>query len=187
MVATARITGGELAGRVVHATGALPQGFRPTSGRLREALFNILGPSVEDARVLDLFAGCGLIGFEALSRGASIATFVESSRSLAEMITKTAREFGIGDRVTVVHSSLPGALRKLRGRFDLVYIDPPYALPDVESTLATLFPLLAPGGRVVYEHSSRYNPPQRPPGLELEQRRIYGDSAIALYCGSESE
>ncbi len=185
--ASARISGGELAGRVVRVTGRTPEGFRPTSGRLREAVFNILGTAIADARVLDLFAGSGLIAFEALSRGAAMACCVESSPTLAAAIRRTAEELGVSSRITVVSASLPEALARLTGQFDIAYLDPPYAMEGTERTLDAIAPLLTSGARVVYEHSSRYNPAQRPPGLEFEQRRVYGDSAIALYHSSESQ
>ncbi len=90
-------------------------------------------------------------------------------------------------RISVIAAKLPEGLARVSGPFDLVYLDPPYAMPGADRTLDSIAPLLAPGAKVVYEHSSRYNPPQRPPGLEFEHRRVYGDSAIALYRRSESQ
>jgi 16S rRNA (guanine966-N2)-methyltransferase len=183
----ARITGGEFAGRVVRISGQTPDGFRPTAGRVREAVFNILGNRVTGARFLDLYAGSGLAGFEAMSRGADSVTFVEAASRLVAAIQSTADTLGASAQSTVCSGRLPGALADVTGPFDVIYLDPPYALGGVESTLAALAPLLAASATVVYEHSSRYNPPQRPPGLALEQRRVYGDSAIAFYRSSESE
>jgi 16S rRNA (guanine966-N2)-methyltransferase len=153
---------------------------------VREAVFNVLSDKVDGAQFLDLFAGSGLVGFEALSRGAASATFVETS-ALVSAIQSAADTFGMSARITVHQGRLPGALANLSGQFDIAYLDPPYAVEGIESTLETLAPVLAQAAVVVYEHSSRYNPPQRLPGLEFEQRRVYGDSAVAFYRSSESE
>jgi 16S rRNA (guanine966-N2)-methyltransferase len=166
-----------------------PKGFRlrPTSGLVREAVFNILGPAVEGARVLDLYAGTGALGIEALSRGATHATFVEGEAACVEAILQSLARAGFSDRATVLRARLPGALDRLDGTFDLILLDPPYDDPAREEVLAKLSGLLAPGGLVVYEHGSRYNPPVRPLGLELRDRRVYGDTAVAFYGHLEGE
>lgn len=185
--AVARLTGGDMRGRIVHVPGNAPAGFRPTTGRVREAVFNLLGDLVEDARFLDLYAGAGLMGLEALSRGAREAVFVEANARLAAAIRASCHALGVEDECTCIHGRLPSALDRIAGPFDIVYLDAPYAEPPSDGVYARLAPLLGSGARVVSEHASRYNPPQRPPGLALEQRRIYGDSAIALYRTLESQ
>lgn len=82
---------------------------------------------------------------------------------------------------------LPAALTTLSGTFDIIFMDPPYNDPAAEETLMSTGALLAEGGIVVYEHASRYNPPQRPAGLQLQERRVYGDSAVAFYLRQEGE
>ncbi|HMO53792.1 MAG TPA: 16S rRNA (guanine(966)-N(2))-methyltransferase RsmD [Tepidiformaceae bacterium] len=180
-----RIAGGTARGVPL----AEPRGvrLRPTSGLVREAIFNILGKQVEGARVLDLYAGTGALGIEALSRGASHATFVEGESACVQAISQSLSRTGFSDVATVLRGRLPGALKSLQGPFDLILLDPPYNEPDPEGVLLQLAALLAGTGTVVYEHGSRYNPPERPAGLRLTERRVYGDSAIAFYASQEGE
>ncbi len=166
-----------------------PRGMRlrPTSALLREAIFNILGDLVAEAAVLDLYAGTGALGIEALSRGAASAVFVEAEAPAARAILESLARASFSQRGTVLRGRLPAALKAIEGQFDIILVDPPYGLEGAEETIARLSPLLAPGGIVVYEHGSRYNPPERPEGLHLTERRVYGDSAIALYAPEETE
>ena len=161
--------------------------LRPTSGLVREAIFNILAEKVEDASVLDLFAGTGALGIEALSRGAERATFVEAEAGAVQAIFTSLARTNLAERGKVVRGRLPAALSSVQGTFDLIFMDPPYNEPSGEDLLLKLGALLAEGGYVVYEHSSRYNPPQRPEGLNLVERRVYGDTAIALFSKEEEE
>ena len=161
--------------------------LRPTSGLVREALFNILGESVEDAAVLDLYAGTGAVGIEALSRGAASATFVEGEAGAVTAILQSLARTSLADKGKVVRGRLPGALSSIQGTFGIIFIDPPYNDPAAEETLMAAVSKLAEGGRIVYEHASRYNPPQRLPGIALEERRVYGDSALAFYVRQEGE
>ena len=161
--------------------------LRPTSGLVREAIFNILAAKVEGANVLDLYAGTGALGIEALSRGAERATFVEAEAGAVQAIFTSLARTSLAERGKVVRGRLPGALSSITGPFDLVFMDPPYNDPAAEDMLLRLSGLLAEDGYVVYEHSSRYNPPQRPQGLSLVERRVYGDTAIALFSLEEEE
>ena len=166
-----------------------PRGFRlrPTAGLVREAIFNILAERVAGARVLDLYAGTGALGLEALSRGAAALVFVEGERAACEAILQTLGRARYTERATLIRGRLPGALQPVAGQFDVVLMDPPYNDPGAEETLARLPRFVAAGGLVVYEHASRYNPPERPEGLLRLERRTYGDSAIALYARQEGE
>jgi len=169
---------------------AEPRGLRlrPTSGLVREAIFNIVGAAVEEARVLDLFAGTGALGIEALSRGASHATFVEADAGGCQAILQNLARTGFDTRGQVIRGRLPAALRTLSGPFDLIFLDPPYAEGATgEAVLAALGRLLGADGEVVYEHGSRYNPPERLAGLTRTGRRTYGDTAIALYSHDVQE
>ena len=137
-----------------------PPGARPTADRVKEALFSILGDRVPDARVLDLFAGSGALGIEALSRGAAHATFVDDdARAIATLRTNLPD----ADRATVVRRSATAFLRDAREQYDLVLLDPPYRLaprlgPELSALVAAV---LAPGGLAVSE--SRPPPSTRPP------------------------
>ena len=173
-----RVTGGSLRGFQLAEPGGAR--LRPTSSRVREAIFNVLAARIEGASVLDLFAGTGALGIEALSRGAGRAVFVESYRSAARAIVQSLARAGVAEQGSVVRGALPGALDSLDGPFDLIFLDPPYDSDQALPTLSALAPLLASGGLVVYEHRSRYNPAERPLGLTLTDRRVYGDTAVAF-------
>lgn len=179
-----RITGGEARGTPLSE----PRGvrLRPTTALVREALFNIIGPKVVGARVLDLFAGTGALGLEALSRGAAHAVFVERERAACEAILRNLGAAGMSDRATVLRGRLPEALRWVEPPFDLVFLDPPYGTPEGDETLVELHRVLAPGGLVVYEHAARYNPPGRPVGLALVDERTYGDTTLSFYVQQEA-
>lgn len=173
-----RIIGGRFKRRQL-ATPTGP-GLRPTSDRLRETLFNVLGPGIGGARVLDLFAGTGALGLEALSRGAATVTFVERDRRALDVLAENIRRCGAGPMSTAIAGTFPGAALPV-GAFDLVLLDPPYGFEAVEAALATAAPLVAPGGRLVLEHDSRRTSPQRVDGLERVRLLEAGDSALSFY------
>lgn len=180
-----RIAGGSARGLPLTAPRGLR--LRPTSGMVREAIFNILAERVEGARVLDLYAGTGALGIEALSRGAAEAVFVDAEAASCQAILQSLSRAGFDARAQVLRGRLPSAIASAPGVFDIVLMDPPYQLETAEETLSLVHTKLASGGVVVYEHGSRYNPPERPAGLRLVERRVYGDSAIALYAAQEVE
>lgn len=178
-----RIYGGALQGaQLVSPRGGAT---RPTTGRVREAIFNILGGSFEDSPVLDLFAGTGALGIEAVSRGASGAQFIDASGAACRAITESLRRCGIDERCSVIRGKLPGALDRVDGQFGAIFVDPPYEGPSGPETLERCGTLVASDGILVYEHRSGYNPPEQPNGLELTDQRRYGDTSIALYQPQE--
>ena len=180
-----RISGGSARG--IPLTEPRGVRLRPTSGLVREAIFNILGDNVDNARVLDLFAGTGALGIEALSRGAAHAVFYEAEPGAVTAILQSLARTKLSDRAKVVRGRLPAALASLQEHFSIIFLDPPYGDETAEPTLMALDRLLEPGGTVVYEHASRYNPPERPARLRQTERRVYGDTAIALYTLQEGE
>ena len=149
---------------------------RPTSDRVRENAFNLIGP-VEDARVLDVFAGSGALGLEALSRGAASCTFVESDREACRTINANLDTLRL--RATVLCQDAFRALAGERRTFELVLCDPPYDV-DPARLAPHLARLVAPGGVLVYESSGREGPPQVP---ELAERtsRTYGSARLTLF------
>lgn len=149
---------------------------------VREAIFNILADRVTGARVLDLYAGTGALGIEALSRGAAEAVFIDAEAASCQAILQSLSRAGFSGQAEVLRGRLPAALTGAAGPFDIILMDPPYQLETADETLAATHTKLAADGIVVYEHGSRYNPPERPAGLRLVERRVYGDSAIALYA-----
>jgi 16S rRNA (guanine966-N2)-methyltransferase len=157
---------------------------RPTSERVREAVFDILGdPGVGGARVLDLYAGTGAFGIEALSRGARSADFVEGSRAVADALTQNLGRLALADRARVVLADLSrGKLPQgLTGPWNLVFLDPPYAGDEAAVWLAALTRLPWPGdgGLIVLERRRGALAP--PPGLTLLTERRYGDTVIGIY------
>ena len=160
-------------------------GVRPTSERVREAVFDILGPVVRGATVLDLYAGTGAYGVEALSRGAARTEFVEGDRSVAAGIQAGLGALGLGPDVARVHVSdlSAGVLpADARGPFRLVFLDPPYEGEHGSRWLRALAQrgALEPGGILVYER--RHGPaPAAPDALRLATERRYGDTTIAIY------
>lgn len=157
---------------------AAPKGSdtRPTSDRVRENAFNLIGP-VDDAEVLDLFAGSGALGLEALSRGAARATFVEHDRDACRVINANLDKLGL--HATVLQTDVLRALAQERGRYDLVLCDPPY---DYDRTrLAPLLArLLTDDGVLVWETSGREEPPEVP-GLTQRTTRTYGSARLTLF------
>jgi 16S rRNA (guanine966-N2)-methyltransferase len=175
-----RIVAGAAKGRRL----ATPAGVtRPTSDRAREALFSSLGPVVEGARVLDLFAGTGAVGLEALSRGAAAAVFVESNRAALDVLRRNAHAVGLSGATFVGRPV--GAYLKAPPEepFDLVFADPPYDLSDeaVADFLAALGTpgWLAPDAYVVVERAARSAPPNWPAGcITPDRERRYGDGVL---------
>jgi 16S rRNA (guanine966-N2)-methyltransferase len=179
-----RIVGGEFAGRRLTA----PRGgrTRPTPDRVREALFSILG-QLDHARVLDLYAGSGALGIEALSRGAAQATFVDSDAAAAHAVRANLERIGVADDARVFRADVPSFLRgaaRHGERWDLVLCDPPYRLAHrLGATLGPLLrPLLTPGARIVCESSVKQ--PLRL-DLPLLTERRYGDTSIVVHAAEQ--
>ena len=159
---------------------AAPRGIatRPTGDRVREAAFNLIGP-VDDARVLDLFAGSGAMGLEALSRGAASVTFVESDRAACRTIADNLAKLKLtGARVTC--GDAVWALRQESRTYDLILVDPPYeAWTEVEPKLAEHLPrLLAPEGLLLVETGARTQPALP---LPIRTSRRYGSARLTLF------
>jgi 16S rRNA (guanine(966)-N(2))-methyltransferase RsmD len=163
------------------------QALRPTSDHLRETLFNILGPAVEGATFVDLYAGTGAVGIEALSRGARAAIFVERHAPAATLIRRNLESLGIGGAGEILGVDVLRGLKQLGARHahaQFVFLDPPYAAAEeYESALAYLgeSPLLAPGGRVIAEHLRKRALPERSGELELARVVEQGDAALSFY------
>jgi 16S rRNA (guanine966-N2)-methyltransferase len=184
------------AGRVIAGTArgirleAPGPGTRPLADRVKQTLFAIIEPDLEGARVLDLFAGSGAAGIEALSRGAAGVTFVEHDAGAARVIaTNLARTHTGGPGVAVVRED---ALRWLQragaatGSFDIAIVDPPYDRPALlVEALEALGPHLAAGARVVAKHFWRDAPPATVGLLASERERRFGDTALTFYRRQE--
>jgi 16S rRNA (guanine(966)-N(2))-methyltransferase RsmD len=158
------------------------EGLRPTSDRLRETLFNVLGTRVADAFVLDGYAGTGAVGIEALSRGASGVVFVERDARAAALIAENLRHCGISEGCAIIRADIgrlsqPGGVR----RFDVILLDPPYQDVDLDSCVSRAATWLAPGGLLVLEHARRRMSPPRAGDLTRMRVVHSGDSALSLY------
>lgn len=181
-----RIIGGRWGGRRI----AAPRGSatRPTTDRVREALFSILGTRVDGARVIDLCAGSGGLGFEALSRGAAHVTFVERDPATAGIIRENAATLDVpADAHRVIVEPAQRFLRRARERVDLVLCDPPWsAVPEVSASLFEAAPrLIVASGLIVIEHRAG-EVPKLSNGLLAVDARKYGDTGLLL-CGLETE
>jgi 16S rRNA (guanine966-N2)-methyltransferase len=174
-----RIIAGTVGGRSIRAPRG--QATRPTADKVREALFNILaarGPVPE--RALDLYAGSGALGLEALSRGCGSVTFVEQHAATCALIRDNAAELGFQDRVNILCKRTIDFMRAHQNeQFGWIFVDPPYESRELPRVLDGLAPLLAPDGLAIVEHSSREDPKA---GLALVDRRRYGQTALSFYA-----
>lgn len=179
-----RVIGGTHRGRRLRSVGGLA--VRPTSDRLRETLFNILTPKVYGSRFLDICAGSGAVGIEALSRGAAEVTFIERSRHACAVIEANLTALGITREATTINRDAAAALKRLEQeseRFDVAFFDPPYASEIYSQVMKQLGSgdLLSAGAVVIVEHRAK-----TPPEPEYGKLRIFrevkqGESALAFY------
>jgi 16S rRNA (guanine966-N2)-methyltransferase len=181
-VGTLRIIAGSFRGRRIR----VPEGpsVRPTPDRVRESLFDILGPHLEGLDVLDLYAGSGALGLEALSRGARRAVFVESDLRTRKTLRENVRHLGVEHRARIVAGEALGRVGSGElGTFDLVFADPPYSdrsaldLPAILETAGTV----RPGGSLVVEQDSRSPAPAAPEGWVLRREARYGRTVLRIY------
>ena len=178
-----RIVGGSARGRKLFIPEASP--VRPTSERIKEALFNIIGP-VEGKSFLDLFAGTGNVGLEALSRGAARGVFVEKDRILARAIGRNVASCRFSQTAEILCSDFNRALGMLAERpdaFDILFADPPYEAGFVGPVIAALKDgnRMAPGGLLILQHSVREAAPDAGPRLVMTGRRGYGDTRLSFF------
>jgi 16S rRNA (guanine966-N2)-methyltransferase len=202
-----RVIAGDFKGRRLRAPDW--PGLRPTSDKLRETLFNILGPSIRGARVLDAYAGTGAVGIEALSRGATHVTFVESDARAAALIAENLALSGAGphpaaprstpqhppappstsqhpaaprERYAIIRAWFAGTSGAFRGAaFDVVFLDPPYGAGELGAALAAAGPLVGEETVLVIEHATRDTAPERAGLLARTRVVTSGDSALAFY------
>ena len=177
-----RVIAGALKGRRL----ARPRwtGLRPTSDRLRETLFNVLGERVAGARVLDGFAGTGAIGIEALSRGASHVTFVERDRRGTALIAENLRRCEVAEGYAIIRAEV-GRLEPspaVGGAFDVIVLDPPYEGSDLDEIVTHIGQMLTREGVLILEHAKRRRVPVEPRGLRRFRVVSSGDSQLSLYA-----
>ena len=180
-----RIIAGKFRSRTLRSLKG--QKLRPTSDRLRETLFNILGPAVGGSVFVDLFAGTGAVGIEAISRGARYAVFVEEHAPAVALIRRNLESLGIGAEAEILGMAVERGMEKLEARrvhAQFIFLDPPYAADtEYEDALEALgeSPLVAPEGRVIVEHLRKRELPERVGELELARVVEQGDAALSFY------
>jgi 16S rRNA (guanine966-N2)-methyltransferase len=184
-----RVIAGEYRRRLLRSLPGLE--IRPTSDRLRETLFNVLcagnPAALEESAWLDLYAGTGTVGIEALSRGARMVYFVESSNAAAEVIAANLKSLGISGGFQVKKAETVRALRQLQEAgtvVDFVFLDPPYSMADeYVKTLTTLAPstLLRAGSIVIAEHQKRFDLGEEFAELRRYRKLVQGDAALSFY------
>lgn len=179
---TLRLIGGSWKGRLLKTPKSAST--RPTQGMLRGAVFNICQTQIEGARFLDLFAGSGAMGLEALSRGASHATFIEKNKEAARCIRENIHTFKAEEQTTLLVADVAGALASLEKKgmkFDIIYVDPPYDT-GVESHFPALLPLLAPQAWLFIEEraTSKKQAPEHP-AFKHKDSRKFGEALLHQY------
>lgn len=175
-----RIVGGEWRGRRLEFPDVA--GLRPTPDRVRETLFNWLAPGIAGARCLDLYAGSGVLGLEALSRGAAAAVLVERDPRAALALRESAARLGAANRLALAEQTAERFLATATDRFDVVFLDPPFDAGALPAAIATLVArdLLAPGARVYLECRADDPLPALPPGWRLHRSGRAGDVGYHL-------
>jgi 16S rRNA (guanine(966)-N(2))-methyltransferase RsmD len=183
-----RISGGSAKGRKVILKKAFLQKsdadeLRPTSGKVRESVFNILGPRITESRFLDLYAGTGAVGLEALSRGASDAVFVDISAQRVKLIRDLAGRFGLGEQAVTAQTDALSFLNNNERPFDIIFVDPPYASGEIDRILTLLDndEILNPDGTIIIEHAKKTSLPERLEQSVLKKCYKYGDTMLSLY------
>lgn len=172
-----------IAGRFRSRLLAAPKGHltRPTLDRTRESLFNMIESRMDlrGARVLDLFAGTGALGLEALSRGAVHVTFVESEQKVLRVLEDNVRSLGVESETATLRGDAAAFIERYRGpAFDLILVDPPYRLESLARMPGLALPHLAPGGLLSVEHDKTLSFDEHP---RLEKRRKYGRTIVSLF------
>jgi 16S rRNA (guanine966-N2)-methyltransferase len=187
-----RVIAGSARGRRLTVAGESQT--RPFLALARGALFNSLGPRIPGARVLDLYAGSGALGIEALSRGAERAVFVESDPASVEALRTNLAHCDLAARAEVQAKSVEAALPALTGEFDLVFVDPPYAASAAWEANASSRRIMEesgravrPGGILIFRQETNASTPARWGGLVLERAREYGRSRLCWYAATKEK
>ena len=158
---------------------------RPTTDRVKEALFSSLHFVLPGKAVLDLFAGSGQLGIEALSRGARLAVFTEQTPRCCQIIQDNLKNIGLGDRGRVIRTDAMTYIGRGEGPFDIVFVDPPYACNQYHQILQGLGDMVTPGGRVIVEHNRQADLPQETPFFALQKSSRYGKIYLSYYVRKE--
>ncbi|SFP03970.1 16S rRNA (guanine(966)-N(2))-methyltransferase RsmD [Salibacterium halotolerans] len=183
-----RVISGKYKGKPLRAVQGMKT--RPTSDKVKEAVFQLIGPYFEEGAVLDLYAGTGGLGIEALSRGLDQAVFVDKHSQAVKVIKQNLHEAGVDEQTEVFRSEAKRALTALTKRqrsFDYIFMDPPYADDSIPGLLSIISEekLLRPSGIIICEHAAGAELPARIIRLEQQAVRRYGDTSISIYRTAE--
>jgi 16S rRNA (guanine(966)-N(2))-methyltransferase RsmD len=181
-----RVIAGSAKGRRLRSLPGIE--VRPTLDRVRQAVFSSLGGRVVGAHFLDLFAGTGAVGIEALSRGAKQAVFVDSSKRCCRVLRQNLETCGLTAGACVCQAdwkAVLGTLGRSHGAFDIAYLDPPYDRYDEGPILAAVTELLAPDGQLLFEHLLRQAAPERAGTWQCVRTLRYGQTAISWYASGK--
>jgi len=175
------ITGGEAKGRKI----LVPHGLalRPTAAKVRSALFDILSHQIIGASFLDLYAGTGAIGIEAISRGAHRTYFVEQDKKHLKNLENNLERCCLRDKSEIISGTASVFLNQIKHVFDLVFVDPPYGSGEIEKVLISLKQgdMILPGGRLIFEHQHKQMLPKVIGKIYLEKQYQYGDTVLSFY------
>lgn len=179
-----RVIAGEYGGRRLDRIEGMD--IRPTSDKVKESLFNMLGESIIDCNFLDLFGGTGGVGIEALSRGAKHVVFIDTGIKSIKVLKGNLEQLNIKDCVEVFHTDYSTAIKKLykyNKQFDIIFIDPPYSVGIAQNALADIDrnPILSQSGMIIVEHDSKDDMPQKVGRLVLCRIKKYGNTSLSFY------
>ncbi|KOY13411.1 16S rRNA (guanine(966)-N(2))-methyltransferase RsmD [Paenibacillus xylanivorans] len=179
-----RVVSGSAKGRPLKAVPGT--GTRPTTDKVKEALFSMIGPYFEGGTALDLFAGSGGLGIEALSRGMDKAVFVDLESKSIEVIRANLKATKLEDQAAIYRNDAGRALKALAKRstqFDLVFLDPPYRMKNGDELMLTMheLELLEPEATIVLEYESKYSYPEQFGPFEQTRKALYGETAVSIY------
>ncbi|WP_336779602.1 16S rRNA (guanine(966)-N(2))-methyltransferase RsmD [Paenibacillus illinoisensis] len=179
-----RVVSGSAKGRPLKAVPG--NGTRPTTDKVKEALFSMIGPYFEGGTALDLFAGSGGLGIEALSRGMDKAVFVDLESKSIEVIRANLKATKLEDQAAIYRNDAGRALKALAKRttkFDLVFLDPPYRMKNGDELMLTMheLELLKPEATIVLEYESKYSYPEQFGPFEQTRKAVYGETAVSIF------
>ncbi|NLY70634.1 MAG: 16S rRNA (guanine(966)-N(2))-methyltransferase RsmD [Clostridiales bacterium] len=180
-----RIIAGELKGR--HLTSPTDDRIRPTADKVKESIFNMIAPYVPDSIVLDLFAGTGGLGLEAVSRGAKTVYFVDNSRASLRIINKNISDCRVENRCKVISGDWEHAIKEIPEPADIIVLDPPYQLGLIEKCINKIIELdlISEDGLIVAEHASEESLPDKIGNLTKIKNKKYGSVSITIYTSME--
>lgn len=178
-----RVITGTARGRVLKTLEG--EDVRPTTDRVKEAIFSIIQFEIEGRQVLDLFAGSGQLGIEALSRGAEFAVFTDISEDAVKVIKQNLLHTGLDKKASVLRTDAEFFLRSSKKRFDIIFMDPPYSTGQLQSALPLAANAVSDGGVIICEHPFKEELPENADGFSVYRKYRYGKTGVTVYRKKE--